>query len=86
MGYLVTDALETDYAIGITGHNFDPKVTITCPDGAFELGWPVIPVIWDGGTDIAFKDEGGVLVADGEFTDPSVTYGGHWKWRLTEVK
>ena len=87
LGYFIVDTEDIDYEVGLSGHNFDDMLSIDCKKGSFELPWPVISVIWDGGGEgTDFKDEGGVLVADAEYVDPTATYGGTWTWRFTETR
>ncbi len=82
-GAIVIDQQEDDYTATINGHNFDAKVTITCPGSQpTQLGWPVIPVMQTAysGTPILNPDTDPVL--EGSYTDPSPVYGGTWEWSL----
>lgn len=61
--------------------------TITCDDDPWELVFPVLAITWNGGlNDTPLKEENGKFVIDSEYTDPSPTYGGTWRWRFTVLE
>ncbi len=87
-GDITVDRENNTYYIHGGGVKAGEMFTITCPGdgGSWQLPWPVIPWMWNGGlTDTPLKNEGGTFVIDGEHSEPGF-YGGTWRWRLTEVQ
>ncbi|OAI40419.1 hypothetical protein AYO38_00965 [bacterium SCGC AG-212-C10] len=86
-GDIEIDTENNSYYIYAGGAVIGAMFTVTCEAGSFQLPWPSIQAIWNGGpTDTPLKVEGDHFVIDAEFTEPSPFYGGTWRWRFTETK
>jgi hypothetical protein len=85
-GYFIVDKLDNTYDTAITGHRDLHMFTLSCGGDSFEMVWPVIYTLWDGGPIPYEIDEGPPPRASGEYTDPAPAYGGTWRWDFTYVE
>lgn len=81
-GYVAIDQETLTYDIWGGGGDGDEMFTITCDEGSFQLPWPSVPWIWNAAEGTPLRVEGGQLVLEGEYHDPSPAYGGTWRWNL----